>query len=40
MSEIIWKVLEQGKVIGVGVNIYVCSWKKNNLNHTLAIDSQ
>ena len=21
MSEIIWKVLEQGKVIGVGVNI-------------------
>ena len=31
MSEIIWKVLEQDKVIGVGVNIYVCSWKEKKI---------
>ena len=29
---------ERGKVIGVGVHIYVCGPKKN-LNRTLAIDS-
>ena len=28
-----------GKVIGVGVHIYVYMWTKRNLNRTLAIDS-
>ena len=26
-------------MIGVGVHIYICLWKKKNLNRTLAIDS-
>ena len=34
---------EQGKVIDVGVHIYmlyyICLWTKKNLNRTLAIDS-
>ena len=28
-----------GKVIGVGVQIYICLWTKKNLNRTLAINS-
>ena len=31
---------ERGKVIGVGVHMFICLWtKKKNLNRTLAIDS-
>ena len=30
---------EQGKVIVVGVHIYICSWTNKYLNRTLAIDS-
>ena len=29
---------ERGKVIGLGVLIYICLWTKKNLNRTLAID--
>ena len=29
---------ERGKVIGLGVLIYLCLWTKKNLNRTLAID--
>ena len=28
-----------GKVIGVGIHIYVCLWTKTFFNRTLAIDS-
>ena len=30
---------ERGKVIGVGVHMFICLWTKKNLNSTLAIDS-
>ena len=30
---------ERGKVIGVGVHMFICLWTKKNLNRTLAIDS-
>ena len=30
---------ERGKVIGVGVHMFICLWTKKNLNRILAIDS-